>query len=228
MTGEPTEPRARRRASRAAGPAGDVPGATTTAVPVQVQVPMPSRSIANAVRPTGLPPRRAANTRGVAMIAGITGSVAIAVLGALVAVLLVQHRHVAAAGDRDQRFVDTAKQTVVNMYSYTQATVDDDVDRFINGTSGPFRDAMGGNADNLKAFLRKSNLSSEAVINAAALEGLDPVAGNASVLVATRVTVTDPDGVNKPSQPFRLRVIVHRDDAGNMTAYDLKYPEGGN
>ncbi|MBV8785324.1 MAG: mammalian cell entry protein, partial [Mycobacterium sp.] len=27
---------------------------------------------------------------------------------------------------------------------------------------------------------------------------------------------------------YRLRVIVHQDDAGKMTGYDLKYPDGGN
>jgi Mce-associated membrane protein len=25
-----------------------------------------------------------------------------------------------------------------------------------------------------------------------------------------------------------MRIIVHEDDNGHMTAYDLKYPEGGN
>jgi Mce-associated membrane protein len=54
------------------------------------------------------------------------------------------------------------------------------------------------------------------------------VAKNAAVLVSVRVTVTDLDGVNSPSRPYRLRVIVHEDDAGHMTAYDLKYPNGGN
>jgi Mce-associated membrane protein len=38
----------------------------------------------------------------------------------------------------------------------------------------------------------------------------------ASVLVAVRVTVTDIDGVNKPSQAYRLRVVVHEDDNGRM------------
>lgn len=51
---------------------------------------------------------------------------------------------------------------------------------------------------------------------------------NASVLVAVRVTVTDIDGVNRPSQPYRLRVIVNEDDNGHMTGYDLLYPDGGN
>ena len=95
------------------------------------------------------------------------------------------------------------------------------MNRFVNGTSGPLRDMMsqGNNVDNLKAIFRDTNASSEAVINGAALEGtIDEVAKNAAVLVSVRVTVTDLDGVNSPSLPYRLRVIVHEDDAGHLTA----------
>ena len=79
---------------------------------------------------------------------------------------------------RDQRFVDTATQTVVNMFSYTQNTIDESVNRFVDGTSGPLRDMMsqGNNVDNLKAMFRDTNASSEAVINGAALEKVDEVA----------------------------------------------------
>jgi Mce-associated membrane protein len=141
------------------------------------------------------------------------------------------NRHMEAAADRQQRFVDTATQAVVNMFSYNQNSIDESVNRFVNGTSGPLRDMMSqpGNVDNLKALFRDTNASSEAVINGAAMEGkIDEVAKNAAVLVSVRVTVTDLDGVNSPSRPYRLRVIVHEDDNGHMSAYDLKYPDGGN
>lgn len=213
----PEDTRRRRRASRAAGPVGDA---------AEVAVPVPSRPAVRVARPVGPPPRRPANARQVAVFAGVAALAASTVLGVLVAVLLLQHRHAAAADSRDQRFVDTAVQTVLNMYTYTPDTINEQVDRFVAGTSGPLRDTMAGNADNLKALLRETKHSSEAVINAAALESRDEVAGNASVLVAMRATATDADGVNKPSQPYALRIIVHEDDAGNMTAYDLKWPDG--
>lgn len=88
--------------------------------------------------------------------------------------------------------------------------------------------SQGNNVDNLKAIFRDTNATSEAVINGAALEKIDDTADNGSVLVSARVTVTDIDGVNSPSKPYRLRVIVHEDDNGHMTGYDLKYPNGGN
>lgn len=221
MTG-PEESKARRRASRAAGPAGDATDVAATAV----RMPVTGRSAVRVARPAGPPPRRQPNSRKAAIVAGAAGLAATTVLGGLVTALMVQHRHAEAADSRDQRFIDTAVQAVVNMYTYTPDTVDSQVDLFVAGTSGPLRDTMAGNAGNLKALLRETKHSSEAVVNAAALEGIDEVGANASVLVAMRATATDVDGVNKPSQPYSLRLIVHEDDDGNMTAYDLKWPDG--
>jgi Mce-associated membrane protein len=219
------ERRTRRRASRPAGPAavpiGETgPGVVQLAAPVTRPAPLP---------PPALPPRQP-NRALVALVSGAAALIAAAVLVAVVAVLLIQHRDAEAAQAREQRFVDTAEQTVVNMFSYDQNTIDESVDRFVDGTSGPLRDMMSqeGNVDNLKAIFRDTNATSEAVVSGAALEKVDEIGGNAAVLVSVRVTVTDIDGVNKPSQPYRMRVIVHEDDNGHMTGYDLKYPEGGN
>ena len=116
------------------------------------------------------------------------------------------------------------------MFSYKQDSIDESVNRLYNSTSGPLRGMLdsNNNVENLKGLFRTTNATSEAVINGAALEAIDTVTDNASVLVSVRVTVADIDGVNKPSMPYRLRVIVHEDERGRMTGYDLKYPDGGN
>jgi Mce-associated membrane protein len=181
-------------------------------------------------RPAGPPPRRQANRGRVAWVALAAAFVAVLVLSAGVAGLVYTQHKAEAAQARDQLYVDTASQFVVNMFSYTQDTIDQSVDRFVNSTSGPLRDMMsqGQNADNLKLLFRDTNASAEAVINGAALEKYDDTAKRADVLVAVRVTVTDLDGNNAPSKPYRLRVSVQQGDNGQMTFYDLKYPDGGN
>jgi Mce-associated membrane protein len=214
----------RRRASRAAGPAAgsvtEIPGVKVS-TPATVKVRLPR---------VGPPPRRRPNGRLVALVGLTAAALLVAVLGGVVAILVGQQRTADAARERQQQFIDTGTQTVVNMFSYNQNNIDDSVNRFVNGTSGPLRDMMSqpGNVDNLKAIFRDTNASSEAVINGSALEKVDDTADNASVLVSVRVTVTNLDGVNAPSKPYRLRVIVHEDDNGRMTGYDLKYPDGGN
>ncbi|MEO3758282.1 mammalian cell entry protein [Mycobacterium sp. B14F4] len=216
-------PNGRRRASRPAGPASG----EKTAAAVRVDGPTTRVRVA---KPTAPPPRRQPNRRLVAALFMAAAVVGVAVLVAVSAVMVVQQRDADAASTRDQRFVDTATQLVVNMFSYNQDTIDASVDRFVNSTSGPLRAMMteGENTENLKILFRSTEASAEAVINGAALEKIDEVSKNAAVLVSARVTVTDLDGNNQPSQPYRLRVIVHEDDNGHMTGYDLKYPDGGN
>lgn len=181
-------------------------------------------------RPAKAPPRRAPNRALVALVSVLTLVVVVGALAGGVAWMLVQQRDAQAEQARDQRFVATASQLVTNMFSYTQDDIDASVNRFVDSTSGPLRDMLsqGNNVDNLKAIFRDTNASSEAVINGAALEEVDEISRNAAVLVSVRVTVTDMEGTNRPSQPYRLRVIVHEDDNGHMTGYDLKYPDGGN
>ncbi|PQE00912.1 mammalian cell entry protein [Mycobacterium sp. EPG1] len=216
--------RERRRASRAAGPAKIE--ATPVPTGVSIEVPQPVRRVS----PVGPPPRRQPNRRLVAIASMAVTFVAVVALVAAVMVMLDQQRSIEAKQDRERRFVDTAAQSVVNMFSYTQNTIDESVNRFVDGTSGPLRAMMtqDGNVENLKLLFRDTNASSEAVVNGAALEKIDEIADNAAVLVSVRVTVTDLDGNNAPSEPYRMRVIVHEDDNGHMTAYDLKYPDGGN
>jgi Mce-associated membrane protein len=215
----------RRRASRAAGPPG-VAVCEPIAVPADAAV----KAAVRPARLVGPPPRRRPNAGWVGRLAAVLGVVGIGGLAVAVGFLFVDVRDGSAAQGRQQRFVDAASQTVVNMFSYNQDNIDDSVNRFVNGTSGPLRDMLSknNNAENLKAIFRDTHASSEAVINGVALEKIDEDTKNGSVLVSVRVTVTDVDGVNKPSQPYRIRVIVHEDDNGHLTAYDLRYPEGGN
>ncbi|MCK0176756.1 mammalian cell entry protein [Mycolicibacterium sp. F2034L] len=217
----------RRRAYRPTGPAKGSAGQPATGV---VPTDAPGAGAVRVPRPAAPPPRRQPHRALVAAVCLGFLALTLAAVTTLVGVWSVQQREAEAEQAREQRFVDTAKQTVVNMFSYTQNTIDESVNRFVDGTSGPLRDMLsqGNNVDNLKALFIETEASAEAVVNGAALEKLDEVSDNASVLVAVRVTITDLDGNNQPSEPYRLRVIVHEDDSGRMTGYDLKYPDGGN
>ena len=229
-TQQPTTQRARRRASRAAGPAKAESASDATVAATVKEEATPKRPAKKKPARVKPPPRRQPHRVLVGWISFAAAVLAIGAVAGCLTALVVQHRHAEAQQARDQRFVDTATQTVVNMFSYKQDNIDESVNRFVNGTSGPLRGMLSANnnVDNLKGLFRATNATSEAVINGAALEGIDTVTDNASVLVSVRVTVADIDGVNKPSMPYRLRVIVHEDEAGRMTGYDLKYPDGGN
>jgi Mce-associated membrane protein len=216
----------RRRAVRAAGPAKGDPAQTTT-VRVDKTVEKPARRAKS-----GAPPRRPAHRRLVAIAALVCVSVATLTVGAEVAALWIQKNDDDQIQARNQQFVDAAAQTLVNMYTFKPDSVEQSVDQFYGETSGPLRDewSRDNHVANLKALLRATGNSSEAVVNGAALETpIDSVSNNATVLVSLRVTQSDTNGNNKPSLPMRWRVVVHEDfDTHKMTAYDMRYPDGGN
>ena len=228
MTSTPAPPRrtGRRRASRAAGPVTGSAAETTT---VRLET-TPRKPSTRPARKIAVPARRPAHRGLVALVALLFGLIATGAVATAVGFMVHDQQRAEAALARNQRFVDTATQTVVNMFSFKQDNIDDSVNRFFNSTSGPLRGMMSQNhnVDNLKAIFRDTGGSSEAVVTGAALEAVDSVSNNASVLVSVRVTASDMHGNNMPSRAYRLRVTVNEDDAGRMTTYDLKYPNGGN
>src|SRR5689334_17023028 len=118
--------RERRRASRPAGPAkGEV---VESATGIRVETPAPTK--VRVSRPAGPPPRRKPHRALVAGIAAGVMAVVVGVVGAVVLILGAAQRDAEADQARQQRFVDTASQTVVNMFSYTQDNIDESVNNF--------------------------------------------------------------------------------------------------
>lgn len=236
-TSEPPVGRVRRRASRPAGPveltdsAGEridmaLPTASTTRGEAGAEHFPRSVPVAEVRLPARQPHRSLVAAVGLGIAALL-----VVVLAGGSWFLWHGNRQIEATQDRDQRFVDTARQTVVNMFSYKQDTIDASVNRFVNGVGpGPLRDMLSQNhnADNIKYLFKQTQGNSEAVVTAAALEGIDETSKIAKVLVTVRVTLSDINGVNQPSKAYRQRVFVREDDNGHLATYDLKYPDGGN
>jgi Mce-associated membrane protein len=215
---------ARRRASRPAGPHRGEPA--IAAVPIDTE----SKPVKRPSTPISVPRRRPGNANRVGWIALAASLIGIAVLAGGVSFEMHQQHQADARQARAQRFVDTATQLLVNIFSHNQDSVDKSVTSFVDNTSGPLRAQLtsNNNVENLKTLFRHTDSTSEAVVNGAALEGIDNVTDNASVLVALRVTVTSREGVNQPSEAYRMRVIMHEDEKGRMTVDDMKWPNGGN
>lgn len=106
----------RRRASRAAGPASG----ESTATAVRVEAPKPVT--VRLTKPAAPPPRRQPNRKLVATVFLAAAAAATAVLVGLGALMVAAQRDTDATLAREQRFVDTASQLVVNMFSYEQDT----------------------------------------------------------------------------------------------------------
>jgi len=230
----------RRRAVRAAGPPKGNSAETTSSALSSALRPSGSTLTVRVdkspeetprVRTSAPPPRRQTNRRLVAVVALSSIFVTTVGLGAAVYFALWCPKiNAEQTQAHDQRYVDTAAQTLVNMYTFKPDNVEQSVDRFYNEISGQLRDewARDNHIANLKALLRATGNSSEAVVNGAALENVDNDTKTATVLVSLRVTQSDTNGNNKPSLPMRWRVMVQENlDTGQMTTSDMRYPDGG-
>lgn len=220
----PPEKLTRRRAVRAAGPANGGAAETTT---VKVEKTVRADTLPRKAEPRR---RRSSHRRLVAVVAFVVVGIATVVTGSAVGWLLWDQKQQERVQAQDQRYVDTAVQTLVNMYTFKPENLEQSVDTFYAGISGPLRDewARDNHIQNLKALLRATGNSSEAVVNGATLESVDPETKTAQVLVSLRVTQSDTNGNNKPSLPMRWRVQVSEDlDTGQLSTSDMKYPDGG-
>ncbi|MFC7447943.1 hypothetical protein [Rhodococcus daqingensis] len=229
------KPAPRRRASRSAGPPVEDKAEAAAAVEnVTVAEERTAESVeavaeatvaeSSAAEPTTVEsdvetaeaaPHRKRPT--IAMV--VAGALVLALLVAGIVLLLDRN----AANDRDAKrnaFVQTARQTVLNLTTIRPETAKEDVERILAGASGDFKAEFDGRQDPFVSVVKEASVTTEGQIIEAGLESED--GNNAKVLVAARANVTTPDQSQSGPRDFRMRVTV-TDDGGTMTASKVEF-----
>ncbi|MFF0814741.1 hypothetical protein ACFYVR_06225 [Rhodococcus sp. NPDC003318] len=154
-------------------------------------------------------------------LAAWTGAAVLIVALVAASVWLLIERN--AAHERDAQrnaFVQTARQTVLNLTTIKPETAKEDVDRILAGASGEFRSEFDGREDPFVSVVQEAGVTTVGKILESGLESED---GNtAKVLVAARADVSTPDGTQNGPRDFRMRVTV-TDDGGTMTASKVEF-----
>lgn len=231
----------RRKASRVAGPPSALPaGAAPTPTPVVTMEKSPApepTGTATAVtiaapvpepgEPSAVAAAAAAETGPVASDRGGRGSLGwiVALVLALVlvaaAVWLVFERNAALERDTQRNaFVQTARQTVLNLTTIKPDTAKDDVDRILAGASGEFKSEFDGREDPFVSVVKQAGVTTVGKIIESGFESQD--GDTARVLVAARADVSTPDGSENGPRDFRMRVTV-TDNDGTMTASKVEF-----
>lgn len=242
--------RERRRAVRPAGPvAGGATPALTGAVPENL-VPEPApaekvtidKSIPEASRDEGGVSGEAAShspdsaegpvgtespdtTDG--RKSGRRGLVSTALFVVVVLVLLAASvylflgiRSANADDARAERFVQTARQTVLNLTTIHPDSAQADVDRLLEGASGDFKAEFEGREGPFVEVVQQARVDSNGEIIEAGIESSGD--GFAEVLVAARAMVQNSDAAEPQPRDFRLRIRVVDDD-GVLTASRVEF-----
>ncbi|MFD9660264.1 hypothetical protein ACFWAY_01340 [Rhodococcus sp. NPDC059968] len=152
---------------------------------------------------------------------GVTAVVVVALVVAAV-VLLLDQRSARERDDRRQAFVDTARQTVLNLTTIHPETAKEDVDRIIAGASGQFLEEFQGREDPFVGVVRDANVTTEGQVIEAGVENGSETPISANVLVAARTMVSSKEQPEPSPRDFRMRVTVSDVD-GKLTASKVEF-----
>ena len=133
-------------------------------------------------------------------------------IGALVTVsvlMVIQHRDVEAEQRQASEYAAAARQGVVTLMSLDFTSVDEDVQRIIENSTGDFKKEFEAQAKDFATVAKESKVVTEASATAAAVESMTDL--DAVVLVTATSTVTNAAGAKQEPRNWRLTVNVSRD-----------------
>lgn len=139
-------------------------------------------------------------------------TVAMLSIGALVTVsvlMVMHHRNVEDEQRQAAEYAAAAKQSVVTLMSLDFNSVDEDVQRIIDNSTGDFRKEFEGQAKDFATVAKESKVVTEATATAAAVESMPD--NDAVVLVTATSTVTNTSGAEQEPRTWRLTVNLTRD-----------------
>lgn len=134
--------------------------------------------------------------------------------------LFLQNRTSDETAARGERFVQTARQTVLNLTTIHPDSAQADVDRLLAGASGDFKAEFEGREAPFVEVVQQARVDSTGDIVEAGIERQDD--DSADVLVAAHAMVKNSDAEEAQPRDFRLRVTVVETD-GVTTASRVEF-----
>lgn len=153
----------------------------------------------------------------------VAATLAVLAIGGLVVgdvLMLVHHRGVVQRQHQTAEFAAAARQSVVTLMSLNYETVDDDVQRIIDNSTGEFKKDFETHTEDFVKTARTSKTVTEAT---ATVSGVESMSDNeAVVLVAASTKVTNTAGAKEEPRNWRLTVHMARDgDQLKMSKVDF-------
>ncbi|MCV7383276.1 hypothetical protein [Mycolicibacter longobardus] len=153
----------------------------------------------------------------------VAATLAVLAIGGLIAadvLMLLHHRGATQRQHQAAEYAAAARQGVVTLMSLNYETVDEDVKRIIDNSTGEFKKDFEAHAGDFTKTARESKTVTEAT---ATVSGVESMSDNeAVVLVAASTKVTNTAGAKEEPRNWRLTVHVARDgDQVKMSKVDF-------
>lgn len=153
----------------------------------------------------------------------VAATLAVLTIGGLIAgdvLILVHHRAVAQRQQQTAEYAAAAAQSVVTLMSLNYETVEGDVQRIVDNSTGEFKKDFESHADDFIKTARQSKTVTEATATVAGVESMSGT--EAVVLVAASTKVTNTAGAKEEPRNWRLTVHVTREgDQIKMSKVDF-------
>lgn len=159
--------------------------------------------------PASPTPRTAGARRALRWTAAGAAMLSIGALVTVSVLMVIHHRGVEADQRQAAEYAAAAKQSVVTLMSLDFNSVDEDVQRIIDNSTGDFRKEFEGQAKDFATVAKESKVITEATATAAAVESMTDT--DAVVLVAATSKVTNTSGTDQEPRSWRLTVNLTRD-----------------
>jgi len=154
------------------------------------------------------PDDRIAATR----IALVAVSLIVVALAGLVAWQLHQVSNVRKLGQERALYLEVAKQGALNLTTIAFTTVDSDIARILDSSTGAFHDDFEQRSQPFIDVVKQARSASVGSITDAGLVSVD--ADGASAIVAVTVKTSDAAAAEQEPRSWRMRILVERVDSG--------------
>lgn len=116
-------------------------------------------------------------------------------------------------GDREARgnenlFVESARQGVINLTTIHHNSVDADIKRILESSTGGFHDDFQRRAQSFAEVVKQAQTNSEGTVTAAAVQSQNP--NGAKVLVTVTLKMSNTGAPEQPPRSWRMLIDVQR------------------
>ena len=125
-----------------------------------------------------------------------------------------------SAQSRDRQVLETARQVVVNLVTLRHQSVEEDIQRVADGTTGPFRDQFTSASGSFGEVLNQGQVESTGEVKEAGLVEADDA--HAVVLAAVTSTVKNTEAPDGEIRVYRMKVSLDSVD-GNWLVSDVEF-----
>ncbi|NLE78081.1 MAG: hypothetical protein GX610_00590 [Rhodococcus sp.] len=150
---------------------------------------------------------------------GIAGLLVVGLIAAAV-FLAVMRYQTDAYNDERQAYVDAAKQAVLNLTTIHPESAQNDVNRIIEGSTGPFQADFEARKDPFISVIQDGQVRTDGEIVSAAVEKQSDEL--AQILVAAKTTVSSAEQPEPSDRAFRMRVTIVDQD-GSLKASNVEF-----